>query len=401
VSVPQANDNKASGGQVPGRPRPKRRSEYRSDEGSTNGKGGKPDLDLITVALSATTGLSIGLSHDDHQSRPDLRILPDPDDDPEPNEPAIDWEVERWRRWHEREEELWGPFIERYGLGGVLYIDFMHLDSDPPKRRSVYDDPKYRNARWPHLPSVSDEQWLVTWPRTKWMGYWTPKVSDKKGEEPYWGCSWSWLAERQDERNPSGLTLADLGLLSVIARHDRGKRHCYAGRARLAAEAGLSRDQVERSLRRVVRDGGVEVLGSRGVNVVRRCLDGAAGRGPNVLRLYEWILARTEISANAKFVYCLGVNAARMHRSGDTFTLKAADAAKTLSISISTIKRAVDELYEWGLLECIRVPGRRWALPNVHRLTRHPWHRAFDSLRCMGQDFGGDKEQVVRNFYED
>jgi hypothetical protein len=318
-----------------------------------------------------------------------------------------DWQEQQWRPWQQREAELWKPFIQRYGLGGVLYIDFMWLDPNPPppSRRSTYDDPKYRHESWPHLPTVSSETYLATWQGFEEPGYWVPKISDKKGEEPHWGVPWDWLKHRQSNH----LSLADLGLWAVIEGYDNPRRHCSAPRELLAAEAGLSLDQTERSLEHLTSGGHITTVKRQARRSIRSTK--RASQGSDVLRMYKWILARREISITARFLYCLGVNAARKNHTGYRFTLRTTDAAKKLGLSRSSINRAINELCDWELighydyiLDRLRRTStghltNRAFLPDTYRLMEHPWQRCFNMLTDLGP---GDKEEIARQtFYEE
>ena len=164
-------------------------------------------------------------------------------------------------------------------------------------------------------------------------------------------------------------TLADLGVRAAIRRHDRSGNGCYVRRELMAAEAGLSLYQLDRSLSRLRHSRQIWSVGKRqGHTVWKTWPNGSQTNEKHDLWLYEWIMARVEISDAAKFIFCHGADqASKAH--GSKFRLTTRKAAQTLSISPSEVGRAFAELIHWRLI----LPQRR----SQYCLLDHPWHKYF------------------------
>jgi DNA-binding transcriptional regulator YhcF (GntR family) len=217
-------------------------------------------------------------------------------------------------------------------------------------------------------------------------GLWFP-ARERTSMEQFFPCEKHWLDYR-DKRWPSSwnhLTLNDLALRAVIRRHDRNNfGHCWISPRRMAAQAGLSMRDMQRSRAHLetlglIKRGGRHQHQQIWMISTPRSDGGTYGWSENspakkvddrrTLWLYEWIWTRRELSVTARFVFCLGAERARIGHH-NWFRMSSRDAARILAVSHQTTLRAFVELERWRLIQSEK--NR-----STHFLREHPWHLYF------------------------
>ena len=174
------------------------------------------------------------------------------------------------------------------------------------------------------------------------------------------GLPRAWLEDRAGD-----ITLADLGLKSVVRGYERFFGYRAQGAQRRRAQPGPGRGLPAGP------EGPGTSHGRRGRARVRTTDLAGKKRGVPVLRLHKAILARREIDATAKFLHGLGADEARLEDGQERmdkppdFHLPAPEAAQTLHISETQVKEAINTLLSWQLMRrtgpaatsCSTIPG--------------------------------------------